>query len=140
MRNFGPLLFFSFLLSVAITLACGTPRVLESVAVSPATADAQDFPSGQVPFVATGYYSKVPTTVSPDTATWSACYQGQFTNGVTISSTGVAQCSAGGASGTYFIFADVPNPGFRGTCPLVPAICGTGICGSVIGTALLTCP
>ena len=140
MRNFGPLLFFSFLLSVAITLACGTPRVLETVSVAPATADAQTFPNGLVPFVATGYYSKSPSTVSPETATWNACYQGSFTNGVTISTNGVAQCTAGGAAGTYMIFADVPNPAFKGACPLIPAICGLEPCGTVVGTAVLTCP
>lgn len=142
MRNFGPpLLFFSALLAAAITLACGVgvPRALETVVVNPQTADALSYPNGQVPFVATGYYTKSPSPVSPDTATWNACYQGTFTNAVTFNSPGVAQCTAG-ASGTYFIFADVPNPAFKGVCPAnIVAICGQS-CGMVVGSAVLTCP
>jgi hypothetical protein len=140
MRNSGlPILSFLFLLAAAVTLACGlnNPRMLETVSVSPATADAQNFPNGQVPFVATGYFSKTPSPVSPETGTWNVCYQGSFTNSATISASGVAQCTAG-TSGTFMVFAEVPNPAFKGACPALSA-CGFS-CGTVVGTALLTCP
>lgn len=58
-------LFFSLLiLAAAITLACASSlqplsqHLLESVSVSPATADAKDYPDGQVPFTATGYFNR----------------------------------------------------------------------------------
>lgn len=142
MRNFGPLLSLLLLISMAITLACGAnaPRVLQTVSVNPASADAMDYPGGLVPFVATGYYSKAPLTVSPETATWTACpsLQGQPTNNVTLSSSGVAQCSAG-ASGTYLVVGAVLNPAVENECGETPYTCGAS-CGSVIGVATLTCP
>ena len=142
MRNFGPFLFLLLLISVAISLACGAsaPRVLQTVSVNPASADAMNYPSGSVPFVATGYYSKSPLTVSPETAAWTACSstQGQPTNNVTLSSTGVAQCNAG-VSGTYMVVAAVPDPAFKCDGVEIPYICGAS-CGTVIGMATLTCP
>lgn len=146
MRNYGPRLFF-FLLVVAgvITLACGGPsRVPESVAVSPAAADAKDFPGGLVPFTATATYNTMPSPVNGVSATWAACVQTlPPTGGATISSNGVAQCQSG-ATGTIAIFAAVPIPGFRGICASPGSVpvgtpCG-GACGAVVGIAQLTCP
>jgi hypothetical protein len=52
MRKYGLSVFFLAVLAIAITLACGSsPRVLQSVNLSPLTADAQDSP---VQFTATG--------------------------------------------------------------------------------------
>jgi hypothetical protein len=141
MRNSGlPFLFFLSLISVAIALACGvsTPRMLESVSLSPTTADAQNFPNGEVPFVATGYYTRPPSTVTPETATWGACSQNGATSAVSVSTTGVARCTAG-ASGIYMVWAGVPNPAFTGTCPAFLTACGLS-CNTVVGTATLTCP
>jgi hypothetical protein len=140
MRNFGPpLIFSSLLLIAAITLSCGlsNPRMLETVSVTPATADAQDFPNG-VPFIATGYYTQTPSPVSPETATWGACYQGGATTGISISAAGVARCAAG-ASGVYTVWASVPNPAYKGACPQIETACGLS-CPNVVGMALLTCP
>ena len=49
------------------TSSCGTnvPRMLESVAASPSTADAKNFPNGRVHFIPTGIYNEPPTTVTP---------------------------------------------------------------------------
>jgi hypothetical protein len=45
MRKYGLSVFFLAVLAIAITLACGSsPRVLQSVNLSPLTADAQDSP------------------------------------------------------------------------------------------------
>ncbi|HKW16838.1 MAG TPA: hypothetical protein VJO35_04960 [Terriglobales bacterium] len=92
------------------TLGCGmsTPRMLQSVTVSPATADAKDFPSGQVQFTATGIFNKPPTRVTPLPAcsmssgieacitAWSA-----FPPTVaTIDQNGLAQCVAGQSQST----------------------------------------
>lgn len=140
MRVLGPpLLVFSVLLLIAITLACGVnrPRALETVSVNPPTADAQNY-GGQVQFAATGYFNTEPLQVNPAPATWGACYQGAPTADVSISRTGVAQC-ASGASGTYLVWAEVQNPGFKGMCTNLLTACGES-CATVSGTALLTCP
>lgn len=36
-----------------VALACGGSHTLQSITVSPASADAQNYPNGEVPFVAT---------------------------------------------------------------------------------------
>lgn len=131
---------FTLGVAACVLLACGSPaRQVQSITLSPATADAQNYPNGQVPFLATGYYNSAPTTVSPLQANWGAASGSLPANGaVTIDANGVAQCSAG-ASGTYTIGAWVNLP-VKGTppCPLFPY--GTASCSHVLGTAKLTCP
>ena len=70
----------------AILMACGSsaPRTLQTVSISPATADARDFANGEVQFAATGYYNKSPMQVAPVHATWGACYQNHPTTDVTM--------------------------------------------------------
>jgi hypothetical protein len=71
--KFGPQFLFLLLVTVAtITLACGSSPQLKSVSVSPASANASDYPNGQVQFTAVGYYagSSSPVSVSPE---WTAC-------------------------------------------------------------------
>jgi hypothetical protein len=106
--KFGPQFLFLLLVTVAtITLACGSSPQLKSVSVSPASANASDYPNGQVQFTAVGYYagSSSPVSVSPE---WTACPP---INAVTVSKTGVAQCEPGAAgtySGPYYVEAFVP--------------------------------
>jgi len=120
------------------TLACGSSmnsnRVLESMTVTPATADAQDFPNGQVQFTATGNFSKPP---SPAQVTFMFPYSGQWSfmdassaNIATISSSGLAQCISG-ASGTATIVATASANSGVGTQ-------NTSVART--GTATLTCP
>jgi hypothetical protein len=149
MRKFRPqFCFFLLVLAAAITLACGSSSshispicsssasatnataIPQSVGVCPATADAKDFPDGQVQFIATGYYANQPP-LTPLTAFWGACYQNAPTDGVTITKSGLAQC-ASGASGTYSVFASVPT-----NCTAITA-CGGGC--QISGYAKLTCP
>ena len=135
-------------LAVFATLACGnSPRQVQSVSVSPIAADAQDYPGGNIPFVATGHYNKAPTTVTPLEARWGVASV-QVVNGVetyglangavSVDTTGVAHCAAG-ASGNYAVGAwadlpaSVPIP-----CPINPF--GAPTCYTVLGTAHLTCP
>jgi hypothetical protein len=129
----------SLLLAAWITLACGSNRQIQSITLSPASADAQDYPNGQVPFIATGYYNAMPTTVTPLEVTWGAASGSVPANGaVTVNSNGVARCSVG-ASGVYTIGAWVNLP-VNGTppCPSFPY--GQAACRYVLGTAKLTCP
>jgi len=122
----------------AIVIGCGSsaPRSLQTVSISPATADAHDFTNGEVQFTATGYYNKTPMQVTQVHATWGACYQNQPTTDITMTATGVAQCSPS-ANGTYLVWAFAPDRS-NGTCSAMNA-CGGG-CGRLTGTALLTCP
>jgi hypothetical protein len=140
MKRYRPQFFlFLLVLAATITLACGTSprRMLESVSLSPAMADAQNYPGGLVQFTATGTYTKAPSPVTPLSATWGACdSSGASTSQVSVSASGQARC-ASGAVGTYFVWAFDVIP-LKVTCNVVNA-CGQG-CGQVTGTALLTCP
>lgn len=58
MRKYGLSVSFLAILVIAITLACGSsPRILQSVSLSPPTADARGNP---VQFTATGYFNDNP--------------------------------------------------------------------------------
>jgi hypothetical protein len=121
---------------VVFTASCGgnmamqNQRFVQSVTVSPATADAAKFPSGQVQFTATGNFNMAPMTETIPVQ-WSIGMPGStqpVPAGVTIDSmSGMAQCS--GFSGTVTIAADFTmNPDRAGTA------------AQVFGTAQLTCP
>jgi len=138
MKTFGPPLFVVLVFAV-IVLSCGTSpssHTLQSVAVNPASADAQGYPNGQVPFTATGYFDSQPSPVTPIAVTWGACYQGSTTADVTVSAAGLAQC-APGASGVFTIWGFAPDQKNE-MCGAINA-CGGG-CGRITGTAQLTCP
>jgi hypothetical protein len=143
MKNIGPYFLFVLLIAAAIMLACGSqPPIasncgttatnngtLQSVTVCPASADAQNYPGGLVQFVAIGEYTTPPSPAVPKPVQWGACQNNQSTNGVTVSNTGLAQCS--GASGTYTVWA---------TAGLECNVIGPcGACGPT-GRAQLTCP
>ncbi|HEY6369303.1 MAG TPA: hypothetical protein VIX37_01880 [Candidatus Sulfotelmatobacter sp.] len=51
-------------LAARVASGCGSGRELQSVTLSPFTADAKNFPHGQIPFVATGTFSKPPSPVT----------------------------------------------------------------------------
>jgi hypothetical protein len=127
------LLLILLVLATAIALACGTssPHRLQSITLNPIMADAMGSP---VQFTATGNYNLPPQHVTPQTATWGACFQSGSTTAVSVTSEGIATC-ASGASGTYTIFAFVSS--CKGFVP--SGDCGTGSC-TVIGTAALKCP
>ena len=119
------------------SIGCGSMnaapnRVLQSMSLSPATADAQTFPQGQVQFTPTGTFSIAPSPaavpvpfVSPYSGSWSSSNPSL----ATIDQNGVAQCVAG-ASGTVTISAIASSNSAMG-----PAM-STG----VSSTAKLTCP
>jgi hypothetical protein len=149
MKTYGLPLFVLFILAAVITLACGSPKkvvtncgsyagsnttgALESVTVCPAVADAQQYPGGQVPFLAIGTYTTQPSpALIPTETTWGACQGEAATNDVTVSQTGEAKCVAG-ASGLYTVWVT----GTQGVHCNVIGPCGA--CGPT-GTAQLTCP
>lgn len=139
--KWSSLLFFCLLvLSALIVLACGsnpTNRAVQSLEITPAAADAQDYPDGQVPFTAIGVYNNSQLSpVEPTSATWGACYQNAASTAVTVSTSGVAHC-AHGASGVYTVWAYVMTS--KKACPNWVTACGGGGC-QITGTAQLTCP
>jgi hypothetical protein len=130
----------SLCLVAAIALACGSSSfsgainntsIPQSITVSPLTANAQQYPDGQVTFVATGYFQSPPSPVSPLQARWGVCFQNSATTEVSITQTGVAQCQVG-AKGAYMVFAS------RMTMCTAITACGGGC--QVSGFATLTCP
>lgn len=106
---------------------CGSasPRLLQSISITPATADAQSFPNGQVQFAVMGTYSHPPSP-SPITASQ---WLSSEPNIATISQGGVAQCTPG-ASGVVTVKAVVPAPCSGTGCTAV----------ALSGDAKLTCP
>lgn len=141
MRKYGPSVFFLAVLSIAITLACGSSptRALKSVSLSPQTADADGSP---VQFTAMGYFNDQPLTAKLVSANWGACYQKQPTTAVSVSTNGLAQCAAG-AVGTYTVWAWAESA--AGSCGGNNGEVPADLCGGVIpcqptGTAQLTCP
>lgn len=134
-----------FLLSL-VASGCGAGRsaaphqftsdaqnLLVSITVTPSTADAQNFPDGQVQFSAIGHFSD--GTSSPIQVMWSA--NPPFTMvpaSFLLSNTGVGQCISGGIDGSRTVFATAPAN------PKLPLSQMTVFTNNVTGTAQLTCP
>jgi hypothetical protein len=110
------------LLAVLFSTACGSSQ---PITVSPASADAQNFPNGMVPFKATGVTS--PTWCI---GTASGSCNGNIASIATIDINGQAQCLAG-HSGSVTILAGT------GGRVIVP---DGGVQLSHFGSAQLTCP
>jgi len=103
----------------------GSNRVIQSVTVTPATADAQNFPNGQVQFTASGNYSQPPSPVALSQANWSLSEGGI----ATLSGTGLTQCILG-ASGVVTVKAGVSGPCNGTNCTAI----------QIVGSAQLSCP
>lgn len=110
-------------------------RILYSITVTPATADAQSFSNGQVVFTASGMYSVPP---SPGPLTFTAPYAGQFivANPTNPPSTIATVVSTGNSTVTVQCAA-----GASGTVPVVASAASNNLSGTVVtGSAQLTCP
>jgi hypothetical protein len=138
MRSYAPRFSIFFLLvAAAIVLACGSSHNLKSISVIPATADAKNFPDGQVQFRAVGYYSSS-SSAAPIAVTWSNC-NFPSPSEITVSAQGLAQCNPG-ASGTYVVEASAPlKESVYCQAILVCGQAGTD-CLATHGIAKLTCP
>ena len=98
------------------------PRVLTEITLSPATADAQSFPNGQVQFSAVGHFNTMPNIVNPfHPSSWLSTSG----NVATVDQNGLAQCVPG-ATGMVQI---------QGIAPI-----GPGDAPLTRGIATLTCP
>jgi hypothetical protein len=105
-------------------------RVLQSMTVSPAIANAASSPDGKVQFKAAGTFSKPP---SPDVVTFVAPYSGSWEVSnpavATISQSGLAQCVAGASGAVDVIAIASANSAGPGAMSI-----------AVRGMAKLTCP
>jgi hypothetical protein len=137
--RFGSWLLFLLLpLTTLGIVGCGSSRQLQSVTLSPAWADAQNFPSGQVSFTATGTFSKKPSPLklTSKDVTWcagssSGMCVGNINPGITVDQNGLAQCVPGFA-GTVTILA-----GAESSSMMNP---DGGSQLKIFGAAHLTCP
>lgn len=110
-------------------------RVLYSISVTPATADAQNFPNGQVTFTASGSYSLAP---SPAPLTLTAPYAGEFVvaNPTNPPATIATVVTTGNSTLTVEC-----APGATGTVAVVASASANNDTTTVItGSAQLTCP
>lgn len=109
-------------------------RELQSIMVSPNSADAMNFPAGTVHFMAMGTYTTAPMTGTPPVL-WSLgnpFSQQPVPAGVSIDANGMARCT--GFAGTVEIDATSPmDP----NTPLSKMSMNTM---NVVGTAQLMCP
>ena len=125
LRKTSLTLFLAAIEFVAVGCGSQSPRVLQSVAVAPATADAQNFANGQVQFTASGNYSQPPTPSTLTQAEWSL----NDPTIATVSQTGLAQCNPG-AVGTVTVKAGTSGSCSGSDCTAV----------FISGTAQLSCP
>ena len=114
MKKYGLASFlFLLFLAIALTFACGSPAVShvspscnsaptaandsmpESITVCPAIAEAQDYPDGQVQFIAVGSFQNSPSPALLKPQVWGACQENSPTTAVSISNLGLAQCESG---------------------------------------------
>lgn len=128
-------LFLAVVVIAALSAGCGamnsSNRVLQSITVTPANADAQGSSMGQVQFTATGTFSKPPSPAPvPFVDPYSGSWMISNTNIASISQTGMAQCISG-TSGTVTVTAIASSNSAMGMGQMSTA---------VSGTAKLTCP
>jgi hypothetical protein len=111
-------------------------RMLQSLAVTPASADAQNFPGGRVQFSATGTFNMAPITVTSQAVMWSIgkpfAAPSPTMPQASIDSTGLAQCN--GFVGSAIVEATAP------TEPEIPLLGMTPSTPSTSAAATLVCP
>jgi hypothetical protein len=127
------------LVLVALATSCGggtadPSKQLVAINITPASADAQNFPNGQVQFTAVGTFSD--GTKSAIQALWTL--NGPFTEtpvaNISLTSSGLAHCVVGGFVGTSGLFATAPSN------PALPISQMTMLTKNISGTAQITCP
>jgi hypothetical protein len=132
--SMGSRLLFSVLISGLA--ACGGNHQLRSVSISPATADAKNYPGSQVQFSATGSFGGEPSQpLKSPQITWctgsdNGMCAGNIIQGATVDQNGLAQCNPS-FTGTANIMAGTYTPA---THP------DAGPTLKIFGVAQLTCP
>jgi hypothetical protein len=130
-----------FLIFIGLGIAgCGGSmmtgsRQMQSLTVTPASADAQAFPGGKVQFTAMGTFNMAPVTVMSPPVLWSIGNPfGPPPNmpAASVDANGLAQCN--GFVGNVIVEATAPAE------PLIPLLQMTSTTITVSGTAQMTCP
>ncbi len=128
----------ALLASLLIACASSNPnsfRYLVSIAVTPTTADAQNFPSGLVQFTATGTFSQSPI-IGPVVST--PPYSGQFSVANPVNPPATIATIVSTGTGTVTVQCAT---GASGTVPVsISASANNGTPTVISGSALLTCP
>jgi hypothetical protein len=118
---------------------------MQSLTVSPSSADAQNSPGGKVQFTATATFNMAPTAVQSPPVVWSIgrpfptpppmmgmTAKAAMSPSASVDSNGAAQCN--GFTGIATIQATAPaDPG-------MPISQMSAMMGTITGTAQLTCP
>jgi hypothetical protein len=131
------LIFILFSLGIA---GCGgtttsSSRQLQSITVTPSSADAQASPGGKVQFMATGTFNMAPMTVMSTPVLWSIGNPfgpPPTMPAASIDVNGLAQCN--GFVGKAIVEATAP------TEPEIPLLGMTSMTSTVSGMAQMTCP
>jgi hypothetical protein len=151
-----PRLALGFLLLLAFT-GCGggsmsnstmsnATRMMQTLMVTPSSADAQNSPGSKVQFTATGTFNMAPMTVKSPPVVWSIgspfppaqppmmgmSMTTPMSPTASVDGNGVAQCN--GFMGMVTVQATAPID------PSVPISQMSAMMGTVSGTAQLTCP
>jgi|SRR5215467_7510864 len=106
LRLLFPSLALAFLALALIS--CGSSsKKLQSISITPATADAKDFTNGQVQYTAAGTYSDG-SQVKPLTVLWSPGPPWVAPRPILVNDNGLASCGTAPA-GTYPVWAGAPN-------------------------------
>ena len=127
------------ILLAAVVVSCGTSdpnsnRILISIAVTPPTADAQNFSNGQVVFTTNGTFSLQP---SPAPVPSTTPYSSQFTVSNSATNQVIATIVNSG-SGTATVQC---VSGMSGTVTVgATASANNGLATTVSGIAQITCP
>jgi hypothetical protein len=132
---------FLFLIFFVLVIAgCGgstnSSRQLQSLTVTPASADAQAFPGGKVQFTAMGTFNMAPMTVMSPPVMWSI--GSPFGSppvpvpSASVDANGLAQCN--GFVGKVIVEATAPAE------PEIPLLQMTSMTMNVSGMAQMTCP
>jgi hypothetical protein len=143
-RSGSVLVACSLLMIAVASLGCGGRSQLKSISVSPASADAKNFPSGRVQFTATGMFSGSSSAMPLESPAilWCVGERTSAANGMTgvcsgnvaqfasIDQNGLAQC-VGPLQGTVYILAGTYS---------TPTVPDQGQQLTVFGSAQLTCP
>jgi hypothetical protein len=119
-----------------LSCATGNPnlaRILTSITVTPATANAEDFPNGQVVFTAAGTFNVSPT---PAPVSSNPPYAGQFVVDNPVTGPIANVIATGNGTATVQCVA-----GTTGTVDItMSAFANNGTSIIVTGSAALTCP
>lgn len=131
-----------FLMFVGLGIAgCGgsmmsSSRQMQSLTVTPASADAQAFPGGKVQFTATGTFNMAPITMMSPPVLWSvgSPFVPPPVNmpAASVDVNGLAQCN--GFVGNVIVEATAPAE------PEIPLLQMTSTTMTVSGMAQMTCP